>query len=250
MPADDPISALEVLDASDERQRSPISRFSKPFLEIVKMLAPPGAEFALGGLEIALDWLKGRAESSRQEFVSVFAAEIKWCGANIQKLIADNEAQRRFVEGELPGLTVDALRRAEQCRAKERIARLARILSHAAEVGARDGADSIEDMMAIATGLSERDVLILSHATIEYHVEVSTHAQEAQRAVAERAWRRIPGKAKCTISEDELVTTGSRLESFGLVTRVETGQPWQPSVFRPLEFGDKFIEYIRSASRQ
>jgi hypothetical protein len=29
MPSDDPISALEVLDASDGRQRSPISRFSK-----------------------------------------------------------------------------------------------------------------------------------------------------------------------------------------------------------------------------
>jgi hypothetical protein len=247
MPCDDPISALEVLDASDERQRSPISRFSKPFLAIVKMLAPPGTEVALGTVEAAVDWLNGRAESNRQEFVKVFAEELKYCSENIQKLLGDNEAQRRFVEDELPGLTVDALRRAEQCRAKERIARLARILSHAAEVGARDGADLIEDMMAVATGLSEFDVLILRHATIEYRVEISAHPQEAQRAVAERAWRRVPEKAKCKISEDDLVTMGSKLESFGLATRVETGQPWQPSVFRPLESGYKFIEYIRSA---
>ena len=249
MPSDDPISALEVLDASDGRQRSPISRFSKPFLTIAKMLAPPGADFALGTVEAAVDWLNGRAESNRQEFIKVFAEELKYCSANIQKLLGENEKQRRFVEDELPGLTVDALRRAEQCRAKDRIARLARILSHAAEGGAQDGADAIEDMMAVATGLSEVDVLILQQSAIEYRVEISAHPREAQRAVAERAWRRVPEKAKCKIPEDDLVTVGSKLESFGLATRVETGQPWQPPVFRPLESGYKFIEYVRSAVR-
>jgi hypothetical protein len=68
--------------------------------------------------------------------------------------------------------------------------------------------------------------------------------------VAERAWRRVPEKAKCKISEDELVTIGSKLESFGLATRVETGQPWYAPVFRPLESGCRFIEYICSAVGQ
>lgn len=63
MPIDDPISALEVLDASDERQRSPISRFIKPTLAIVKVPLP-GADAVVGAVGVAMDWLNGRAESN------------------------------------------------------------------------------------------------------------------------------------------------------------------------------------------
>ena len=247
MPIDDPISALEALDRSDERQRSPVSGLSKQFLAVVKLLAPPGTEFALGSFAAAVDWLNYRAESSREEFMKVFADELRYCGAKVQRLLGENKEQRRFIEEELPGLTVDALRRAEKCRAKERIGRLARILSHAASTGALDGADTIEDMMNVATSLSELDVLILRQATLEYRNESSAHPQEAQRAVAERAWRRVPAKVECAISEDQLITIGSRLESFGPATKVETGRAWEPPVFRPLQSGYRFIEYIRSA---
>jgi hypothetical protein len=180
----------------------------------------------------------------------VFSDEQKYCLAKIQKLLGENEAQRRFVEDELPGLTVDGLRRAEQCRAKERIARLARIVSNAASIGAHDGADAIEDMMAVATRLSETDVLILRQATVEYHTELSAHPQETQRPVATRAWRRVPTKAKCAISEDDLVTIGSKLESFGMATKVETGQPWESPVFRPLSSACRFIQYVQSTGSQ
>lgn len=179
--------------------------------------------------------------------MNVFAGEMKYCTAKIQKLLGENERQRKFIEDELPGLTVDALRRAEHCRVRERVARLARILSHAASVGAADGADAIEDMMAVATRLSELDVLVLSYAAREYQVEVTAHPREAQRAVAARAWRRVPAKINMSISEDEFVTVGSKLESFGLATKVETGVPWEPPVFRPLKAGSRFIEYIQSA---
>ena len=247
MAIDDPISALEALDRSDERQRSPLSRFRKPLLAIAKWLAPPGADFAVNTIEAADEWLNGRAESNIREFMNVFAGEIKYSTAKIQKLLGENEKQRKFIEDELPGLTIDALRRAEQCRARERVGRLARILSHAASVGAADGADAIEDMMTVATRLSELEVLVLSQATREYEIEVTAHPREAQRAVAARAWRRIPAKLTPTMSEDELVTIGSKLESFGLATKVETGVPWEAPVFRPLKAGSTFIGYIRSA---
>jgi hypothetical protein len=246
MAIDDPISALESLNASDERQRSPVSRLSKPFLAIAKLMVP-GAVIGLAGVEAAENWVDGRAESNRQELGAILADELKHAGAMIQKIILASEAQKRFVEDELPGLTVDALRRAEQCRAKDRIARLARILAHAAEIGARDGADLVEEMMTVATGLSELDVLILRQALLEYHAETSTHKQEAQRAVAQRAWLRVSEKAG--IPDDEMASVGSKLASFGLAARVETGQPWAPPIFRPLERGDKFIEYIRSGAR-
>jgi hypothetical protein len=247
MSIDDPISALETVDRSDERLRSPVSRFVRPFLAILKLLVPPDTKVALGGVEAAADWLHRLPEANREEFVKVFAEEIKYCTATVQKSLQENESQRRFVEDELPGLTLDALHRAEQCRAKERIARLARILTRAASTGAQDGADEIENMMSVATRLPELDVLILRCATVEYRNESDSHRQEAQRAVAERAWRRVPTKLACPIPEDELITIGSRLESFGLATKVETGREWEPPVFRPLESGYRFIEYIRNA---
>jgi hypothetical protein len=77
MAIDDPISALETLDRSDERQRSPVCGLSKQFLAVVELLAPPGAEFALGSFEAAVDWLNCRAESSREEFMKVFADELR-----------------------------------------------------------------------------------------------------------------------------------------------------------------------------
>ena len=55
MPIDDPTTALQALNLSDERQRSPLSRFAKPFLAFTKLIAPPGGELTLGGLEAAVD---------------------------------------------------------------------------------------------------------------------------------------------------------------------------------------------------
>jgi hypothetical protein len=65
--------------------------------------------------------------------------------------------------------------RAEQCRSRERVARLARILSHAASVGSVDGADAIEDMMAVATRLSDLEVMVLSDSSREYQIEAMAH---------------------------------------------------------------------------
>jgi hypothetical protein len=246
VPIDDPITALQGLNLSDERQRSPVSRFAKPFLEITKLIAGGGVEIPIGGLKAAVDWLSRKAESNLEEFVDVLAADLRYRGAQVQKLLVENEAQRKFVEDELPGLAVDALRRAEQCRAKERIGRLAKILGHAAEVGAQDGPDTVEEMMATATGLSDLEVLVLQLAATEYRKERAAHPQEAQRAVAARAWMRVPGIAKFSVSEDELLSVGAKLESFGLAVRVER-QPWETPVYRPLDRGYKFIEYISSA---
>jgi len=91
MAIDDPLSALEVLDHSDERQRSPLSRFRKPLLAIAKLLGPPGTDFAASAVEAADEWLNGRPESNIRDFMNVFAGEMKYCTAKIQKLSAENE---------------------------------------------------------------------------------------------------------------------------------------------------------------
>jgi hypothetical protein len=76
-------------------------------------------------------------------------------------------------------------------------------------------------MMAIATGLSDLEVFILQLAGQEYRKEKAANPHEAPRAVAARAWMRVPRIANISISEDELLSIGAKLGSFGLAVRVE-----------------------------
>jgi hypothetical protein len=128
MPIDDPISALQSLNASDESQRSPVSRFAKQFLGIVKLFAPPETEIPIAGSEAAVDWVSRRQDKNREELLAVIAEEVKYRGSQIEELRTTSDEHRRFIEEEMPGLVLDGLRRAEQTRAKERIRRLGRIL--------------------------------------------------------------------------------------------------------------------------
>jgi hypothetical protein len=246
MAIDDPRSALQTLNDSDARQRSPVSRFAKHFLAIMKLFAPPEAQFTIEGLEAAVEWTDGRAAGNRDEFVRVLADEVKYCGGQVQKLLVESESQRRFIEEELPVLAIDALRRAEQCRAKSRITRLARILTNASAHGSHDGADVVEEMMAIATELSEIDMLVLSHAAEEYERESNAHRSEAQYSVAGRAWDRVPTLVSAKISDDDLISAGAKLASFGLMVSVGR-QPWEKPAYRPLERATTFLQYVRSA---
>ena len=195
-------------------------------------------------LQGAVDWLGNRRAENRAQLVDVMVEELKYHESQILRLVAEGKEQQRFIADEMPGLILDGLRRAEQTRAKDRIRRLGRILANAAEVGSRDGADLIEDMMAIAIALSDLEVRVLQSAAQEYGKENAAHPREAQRAVAARAWLRVSSTMKIAISDDDLISLGSKLESFGLVARVEQ-QPWENPVFRPLERGSKFIGYIR-----
>jgi hypothetical protein len=87
MPIDDPVSSLQSLNASDERQRSPLSRFAKDFLALVKLLSLTGAEMPVNGIQAVLDWLGQREEKNREELVSVIAEELNHRGSQIETLI-------------------------------------------------------------------------------------------------------------------------------------------------------------------
>src|ERR1035438_10155056 len=82
MPIDDPMSVLQSLNASDERQRSPVSRVAKQFLTLLKLL--PGTGFTLDGIGTVVEWLGQREEANRQELVAVIAEELKYRGAQIE----------------------------------------------------------------------------------------------------------------------------------------------------------------------
>jgi hypothetical protein len=245
VPIDDPISAIQTLNQSDELRQSPVSRYAKYFFPIVKLFGGQAASLTVSSIEHVMGWLNGTAEERMGDLVAVLADEMKQRGAQIERLLAHDQEQRRFVEEELPGLTLDALRRAEQCRAKDRVERLAKILARAAEVGAQDGADAVETMMSITVVLSGRDVLVLDAAARAYKKERDANPQEAEYSVASRAWSLVPGGLVTAVSEDDLMSIGAVLAGLGLMIGVER-QAWETPAYRPLERANKFLEYVRT----
>lgn len=242
MAIDDPISALQALNASDERRQSPLVGRAKQFLEVVKLLSRPGAEFTLGGIEAAVDWLSRREERNRWELVDAIAEEMKRHGNDIRRLLATSEEHRRFMAEEMPGLVLDALRRAEQTRAKERIRRLGQILVHAAEYGPQHGADQAEEMMRIAVELTDNDVLVLGHI----------------REALER-YGRLPAGAPQNLmmpevqgfTPDSVLGICGKLQSLGLIATAEQhaitathgGYP-RGGGFVLLDRADAFLKFI------
>src|SRR6266853_6350723 len=128
MSIDDPIDAIIALNASDDRQRAPILGLAQDFLRIVKAFAPQQLKMPLAAVDAAVAWLNGQSAEHRDDLVDVVVEELKFRGSQIDSLIARSEEHQRFVAEEMPGLALDALRRAEQTRSRERVRRLGRIL--------------------------------------------------------------------------------------------------------------------------
>jgi hypothetical protein len=138
---------------------------------------------------------------------------------------------------------VEAARRCEAVRSKERIKRFAAILAHSLEVGPKDGADYVEEMLRIATELSDWDVKVLDCALTAF-ARHRAETPEADSVIAARAWIQM----RSGLSGDELASVGAKLQSFGLTSRIE-GQTGEQNSYRVLERGKRFIEYIRCAPR-
>lgn len=250
MAIDEPISALQNLNASDERQRSPILSLSSDFLRLIKLLAPVGSEIPLSALEGAVDWLSRRSAENRAELVNVIAEELKFRATQIERLLNTSEEHRRFMADEMPALVVDALRRAEQARAKDRIRRLGRILVHAAEVG--NGADYAEELMRIALEMTDRDIVVLReiHRAMAASV-VGSGRGATPHMMALQHWRNIVGRLPMT--QGETLSTCLKLEGYGLLRRAEdrsrNNLADEPLAFGLLQKGKDFVDYLHSSAQ-
>jgi len=148
---DDPISAAEWILANEELERSLVQRYAG---QIAACLP--------GSVAKALSKLLREEEADKLAFmVGVLAAELRRVSAQVEELMNASEAHRAFAHEDWPALLKDGLRRAEQTRAKDRIARIAIILSNALVEEAVPAADDVEEMMRVAMDLADRDVLAL-----------------------------------------------------------------------------------------
>jgi hypothetical protein len=160
VPSDDELSAIKFLNDSEERGRSPVAKFAKDAVAAVSAILP-GTGITLGAIVNRLD---RREASNREELLSAMLERVREHSSVLVRVAAQSEDHARFFKEEFPGLVVEAVRRSETVRSKERIRRFAAILTHSLEVGHKDGADYVEEMLRIATELSDRDVKVLGAA--------------------------------------------------------------------------------------
>jgi hypothetical protein len=113
-------------------------------------------------------------------------------------------------------LLLDAARKAENTRAKARVKRIGLILANAVVEPKPTDADEIEEMMRVATELSDRDIEPLREL-----VRIEGDAVRAQGRVARYdAHTRWEQGSWGTRIVPELDSVFSKLESYGLVSRI------------------------------
>lgn len=116
----------------------------------------------------------------------------------------------------LRGLLLDAARKAEGTRAKERVRRVGLILANAVVESRPTDADAIEEMMRVVMELSDREIEFLREMVRIEGVLLQTH-DHIPRYDAHQIWER--GWWGNGV-DPEIDSVFSKLESYGLVARI------------------------------
>jgi len=203
MPADDhPIDALKKQFQLEDSAVSPVT---KMFLAIASWipLPPPLNKF----IESLREHLAADSLDRVRLLLETIVEEVKKHESAVQWL-RDDEGIR--------GLALDAIRKAARTRAKERIQRIGLILAYAAIQTKPADDDETEEMMRVATDLSDSDVTYLRELVrIEGAMLEGRHHIPRYDAYAK--WDQ--GNWGNSV-EPAIDSAFSKLESYGLVTRL------------------------------
>lgn len=243
---DDPLEAAEALIASDERQRSPVAGLARNLLDVVKFI--PAAQKALEGFtkpaEAIVQWLDHHSQENRDYLVNVLKEEIKQTRGWLEQI---SDEHRQFLEGDYMALVLDGLKKAENLRSKERIARIAKILAYAANVGPANSVDYTEEMMRVAMDLTDQDVGVLREIDRAQKEILKWSGGMAPMDPVNDSWKNDPPKVE-GMTPSAIVSACEKLQSFGLVMRVDrvnTKLNLSVTPYGILQKGHDFIQYIR-----
>lgn len=213
MPADDhPFDALEHQFEMEDLSVSPVA---KKVLDIASAisLAPPFDKIVQKVREhLATDSVE-RVRIMLETCMNVVRKQ----GDEIDRLRERTETKgMRLREDVLKELLLDAARKAESTRARERVRRIGLILANAVVEPKPPDADEVEEMMRIATELSDRDVEFLREL-IRIEGPLLETTDHIPRYDAHQKWENGWWGNKVI---PEIDSAFSKLESYGLVARV------------------------------
>ena len=244
MPIDDnPIDALKHQYEMEDLAKSPVTG---RVLQIASSLPLPPP------LKQAIEWLKKRIATDATErdrlILETMAAEIVKHGEELertQKVLTDQAS--RMSEEVLGPLLVDAVRKAENTRSKERVRRIGLILANAIIETKQTDADEIEEMMRVAMELSDRDILHLREL-VRIHGNLLAGKEYIPRYDAHDAWTKGFWGDRISAEADSVF---SKLESYGLVSRIPPPNNYNimaeiQNRYKLLPKGARFVELLKS----
>jgi len=206
---DDPFDALKGQFDAEERARDPVAA---RLAELASIVLPP----ALGRFAQLLVSQLGADRLSKIELtLTVIMDEIRRHERRIEEMRVDQEKFEAQCE-EWFALVRDGAERAQRMRATERIERIGRILVNTFVAPVFPLADDVEELMRTAMELSESDVKLLCEL-----VRIQGGLLAGTGTVARySAWESWTHGNWNIAPAGELESAFSKLESFGLVTRI------------------------------
>jgi hypothetical protein len=130
-----------------------------------------------------------------------------------------SEEQRQFLEFEYMPLVLVGLKKADDNRSKDCIARIANILAYAAEVGRAGTGDYAEETMRVAMDLTDRDVAVLREIDWSQTKILQWSSDMAPMDPVNDCWKADPTTVE-GMTPAAIVRACEKLQSFGLVTRI------------------------------
>jgi hypothetical protein len=213
MPADDhPFDALEKQLEMEALSVSPVTKVVLSVASHLPLKWP---------FNKAVEMLKVRLVAGSSERIGLMLetcmSEVRKHESQIKELSEKKPPEEVRVREEISTeLLLDAARKAENTRAKERVRRIGIILANAVLQPTRTDADEAEEMMRIAMELSDRDVQLLGELVRIEGAMLQTQAHipryDAHHKWEEGFWR--------TRIDPEIDSVFSKLESYGLVVRI------------------------------
>jgi hypothetical protein len=242
---ENPIKALKQQYEMEDLSSSPVTG---KVLQIASELPiiPPA-------LSKVIDWLKKYMAADAAErdhlMLETIAEEVVKHEKELErtkKVLADQET--RMSEEVLGPLLVDAFRKAENTRAKDRVRRIGLILANAMIETAPKDSDEIEEMMRVAMELSDGDVRFLKDLVkLEGHM-LEGDLKRIPRHAAHVKWAEGPWGERI---DPELDSVFNKLESYGLVSRIAPPNNFNIQAdyqnrFVLLPKGARFVALIKS----
>jgi hypothetical protein len=212
MAIDDPIKALQERFEMEDLSTSPVTKiilnvvaslsFCWPFNKIAEKLKGYLASDAIERIKLMLETCANQIRKGEKQL------------EKLRKTMTEQQERKR--EATAKDLLLDAARRSENTRSKERIARIGLILANSVvEPKPMDG-DEIEEMMRVAAELSDRDTELLRELVRIEGETVRTRGR-IERYDAHTRWEQGWWGSRI---DPELDSVFSKLESYGLVSRL------------------------------
>lgn len=243
---DNPIRALQKQFEMEDLSTSPVTKKVLDLLSLAPLVWPFNkiAEKLKGHLAAdSIERIRLLLETCAKEILK-HAKKLE----QFHKTLTEQEAQAR--EDVSKELLLDAARKAENTRAKERVERIGLILANAVVEPKPTDADEVEELMRVAMELSDRDIEPLREL-----VRIEGDAVRAQGRIprydAHMRWEQGSWGTRVV---PELESVFSKLESYGLVSRIPPPNNLNimadyQNRYVLLQKGTRFVDLIQSLGR-